>query len=103
MSFSRIVGRYAALDLDFSQMRADSGKIERLLNVHAVFHGVAQNPGLAHRLIVLAHHAKADRGLAVPRRQARHDGVRGASVRRKAVGMAGLEGEAQSPVLQKHA
>src|ERR1700761_1922195 len=84
-------------------MRADSRKIERLLNVHPVFDGIRENPGLTHRLVMLAHHAKADCRLAVPCRQAWHDGVRGARLGREAVWVTWLEGEAQSAVLHEYA
>lgn len=89
-----------ALSLERLQTPEAAGRIEGLLNVHAVVEKVLENVGLTDRLIGAAHHAVREPWRAVLQDHCGDDRVERALARADAVRVTRFNAEAGAAVLQ---
>src|SRR6266478_7240651 len=80
----------------------ESGRFDRGLDIHAVVHKVGDKLRVGQRLVWTTHDAKADVQVALLHKSW-NDRVKWPLARLQRVGMAGIEHEQRSPVLQREA
>src|ERR1700730_498301 len=97
------VGGHAILELIDAFVMQAARHIDRLLHVAAAVEHVGQHMHLPDRLILSAHHAERHHRAAIFGREARNDGVQRPLAWRDAIGMAGLNAEAATAILQENA